>query len=164
MQPLLRFSRGEGILGALVRTVTWSDFAHVGVRLPGGHVLDATPQYGVSCREVVDDEHVCYFTVAGASSLTWERAIDFVWSQIDQPYDFTGALGVGLHRDWRKSGHWDCSETWTAAFEVAGFPLLRAEHLDRVTPATLLLSPYLRPVAGSSQHSVSGASLHPLPA
>ena len=39
-----------------------------------------------------------------------------VRSQIGKPYDKTGALGLGLHRDWQEDDAWWCSELipWAA--------------------------------------------------
>jgi len=151
----IRFSRGDGLLGGLVRAVTWSDFAHVGFKLHGGHVLDATPQFGVADRVAADDAATRYFAVEAPDALV-AQAVDWAWSQIGQPYDWSGALGVGLHRDWHGSGRWDCAELVWQAFKVAGLELVRADHLDRVTPATLLLSPYLRRLPAAALDPGSG--------
>ncbi len=156
----IRFSRGDGLAGAVVRAVTWSDYAHVGFKLRNGLVLDATPQYGVSVREAKDDAHTRYFAVRGVASLQAAKVLEFAWSQEDQPYDWTGALGVGFHRDWRRSGRWDCAELVAAAMEHAGYPLIRQDHLDRVTPESLLLSPYLIPLPVPAGGGWSAGTLH----
>lgn len=138
----LRFSRGTGPAGALVRAATWSWCAHVGFALDGGWVLDATPAAGVALRQAVDDASTRYFAVPEPS----QRVLTLALSQEGRPYDWRGALGIGLHRDWQDEGRWFCSELVAWAFAAAGNPLLRTDHLDRITPRDLLLSPLLTPM------------------
>ena len=138
----LRFSAGTGPAAMLVRAVTWSWCAHVGFKLKDGTVLDATPEYGVSIREAADDETTIYFKV----NVPQERVMEHALTQVGKPYDFIGALGVGLHRDWREQDHWFCSEFVAWSLEKAGYPLLRTNHINRITPQNLLLSPRLIPV------------------
>ncbi len=138
----LRFSRGSGPAGALVRAWTWSWCSHVGFALGDGWVLDATPEWGVARRHTVDDDSTRYFSVGAP----FDRVCDRAASQIGRPYDWRGALGLGLHRDWQDQGAWFCSELVAWACAAAGHALLRADHLNRVTPRDLLLSPHLREV------------------
>ena len=70
----------------------------------------------------------------------------FAHAQLGKPYDYSALLGVLAHRDWHADDRWYCSELIAAAFESVGLPLLRSEFADRVTPATLYLSPLLRRV------------------
>ncbi len=140
----LRFSAGSGPAAAVVRAATWSWCAHVGFLLPDGRVLDATPELGVALRapDAGDQDQVLGVDAAPGvleAAVTWARG------RLGQPYDWTGALGIGAHRDWGRDGAWFCSELMAAAFKAAGRPLLRTDHLDRVTPAQLLLSPLLVP-------------------
>ena len=137
----LRFSAGVGPAAVLVRGVTWSWCAHVGFAL-GGHVLDATPEYGVSLRAITPGDDDAYFRVNINPDLS-EKVLDMAGTQIGKPYDFRGALGVGLHRDWQDENRWFCSELVAWAFKEAGYPILRTEHLSRITPRDLLLSPLL---------------------
>ena len=142
----VRFSRGSGLAGFGVRLVTWSAFAHVGLRLPDGTVWDSTPEFGVSFRRAVDDADTRYFQIAGLTEKVAQRMLDAASVMVGQPYDFTGAAGVLFHRDWRRDGSWDCSEAVQHVTTVAGLPLLRPEaavRLSRITPRDLLLSPLL---------------------
>ncbi len=138
----LRFSAGTGPAALLVRTVTWSWCAHVGFSLNDGFVLDATPEHGVDIRKTVDDSTTLYFDV----DVPHEPIMAVAMTQIGKPYDFRGCLGIGLHRDWQDEGYWFCSELVTWVCLKAGFPILRVDHVDRITPRDLLLSPHLIPV------------------
>lgn len=141
---LLRFSPGAGPLAWIVRQATWSWCAHVGFKSESGDVVDATPEFGVSARRTADEPGTRYFRV-NATDARIRDALVFAGSQIGRPYDWTGCIGIGLHRDWHQEKSWFCSELVAWAFERAGCPLLRADHLDRVTPADLLMSPLLSP-------------------
>ena len=61
------------------------------------------------------------------------KALDFLTDQIGKPYDFWGAFGLGLHRDWQKDDSWWCSELVEAMFVVGGSRRFIAD-LHRVTP------------------------------
>lgn len=153
---LLRFSRGQGLAAAVVRAETWSWCAHVGFKLEDGHVLDSTPELGVAIREAKDHKGTRYYRVDAPAEVVHEA---LVWAkfQVGRPYDWRGALGIGFHRDWHDHHHWFCSELVAAAFEEAHHPLLRTGHLDRVTPADLLMSPYLIPLSAAGIVPPQGA-------
>lgn len=134
----LRFSRGSSAAAALVRAWTWSWCAHVGIALDNGYVVDATPELGVALRQVEDDPTTRYFRV----DAPFGPVIDRAFSQLGKPYDWVGALGLGLHRDWQHEGQWWCSEFAPWCFQPVR-PLLRTEGRCRITPRDLLLSPHL---------------------
>lgn len=138
----LRFSAGIGPAAWLVRSWTGSWCAHVGFDLGEGWTLDATPEHGVAKRRATDDATTLYFDVRGNE----KEILPHAFGQISKPYDFKGALGLGLHRDWQDPGHWFCSELVAWAFNQGGNRLLRTEHMDRISPRDLLLSPRLIPV------------------
>jgi uncharacterized protein YycO len=138
----IRFSRGSGVAGGVVRFATWSWCAHVGFRFPDGSVLDATPEYGVSERVPEDDDTTRYFAI-DAPSATQYRAIGHARTMLGRPYDWRGIFGFAFRRDWHADNSFFCSELVAWAMEKAGAPLLRADKLNRITPRDLLLSPRL---------------------
>lgn len=111
----------------------------MGFVLPSGLVLDSTPEHGVSVREFKEDPKDQFFRVKMASS----KIIDVAMSQVGKPYDYRGALGFGLHRDWTNTDKWFCSELVAWACAQVGRPLIRSEHLNCVSPRDLLLSSQL---------------------
>lgn len=143
----LRFSRGAGLPGAIVRMATWSWCSHVGFKLDDGRVLDATPEAGVSIRNAKDDASTRYFHIDSTwlGQIERERLLAFAMAQIGKPYDWLAIVGFGLRRDWHDDDAWFCSELVAGAFAYAGRPLLQADHLDRITPRDLLMSPLLEP-------------------
>lgn len=149
---MLRFSRGTGVAGWIVRTATWSWCAHVGLKLADGLVLDATPEFGVSIREAQDDASTRYFRVGRAPQSRLDvveyHAVQWAKLQIGRPYDWTAIYGMGFRQDWHRDDKWFCSELVEGAFSNAGMPLVQdGGLLDRITPRDLLLSPLLVEVA-----------------
>lgn len=142
---LLRFSAGQGATGAVIRAATWSWADHVGFKISPTHVLDALPQYGVSVRVPTDDDgRTEYYRVLAPDSVL-QAAVDYAYTQIGKPYDWSGVFGIGVHRDWHCDGKWFCSELVAGALAKVGFHLLRTDHLNRITPGHILMSPLIAP-------------------
>ncbi|GAN79827.1 C40 family peptidase [Acidocella aminolytica] len=139
----LFFSEGSGIGGAIVRTATWSWCAHTGFLLKNGNILDAHPTYGVSERKADFTGRVEYFALPQISSTRAALILRCAREEIGKPYDWGGIVNFGLHRNWRSKDAWFCSEFVAWAMARAGTPLLRTDHVNRVTPRDLLLSPHL---------------------
>lgn len=143
----LLLTSGMGASGALIRFYCWSWAAHAALLLDDGSVLDATPSRGVAIHPPDTYAHQEVFEIAAP-----DVVVDLaeIWAKAQavagKRYDWTAIYGMAARRDWHDPGAWFCSELVAAAFEAAAFPLLRADHLNRVTPRDLLLSPYLRPV------------------
>lgn len=153
---LIRFSRGTGLGGAVVRWATWSWCAHVGFKLDDGTIIDATPEFGVAHRDAVDDETTKYYAVDqtgmyhGVPTVTnYDKDLmRWLTMQIGKPYDWTAIYGMAFRRDWHKPTRWFCSELVAGAWADVGYPLVIDDgKIDRITPRDLLLSPFLRRVA-----------------
>jgi uncharacterized protein YycO len=140
----IRFSPGSGLAGALVRWGTWSPYSHIGIELAPNTVLDSIPGVGVSIRSITDEGGSVYLRIACPADVV-SRAVAAGQARIGQPYDWSACYGFAVRRDWHQEGAWDCSEAVHQCFVDAGWPLIRAQHLNRVTPSDLLLSPYLIP-------------------
>lgn len=134
----LEFSARAGKLGGLVQAVTWSPYSHVDFVLADGRLLGAVPQGGVCERDWTPAERSERFHVDAPAAV-----LEIARSQLGRPYDWIGAVGIGLMRDWHRPDAWICSELVAWAFRQAGRPLLRADHLRRVTPRDVRLSPLL---------------------
>lgn len=137
---LLRFTRGVGIAGAIVRFATWSDFGHVGFKLDDGTVLDSCPEIGVSIRDAEDDETTEYWSIA-APKKTISDAVEWAKEQVGKGYDWSAIYGMTLRRDWHSDSSWFSSEIVAAAFDNAGWPLIRdSSRFDRITPRDLMMA------------------------
>jgi uncharacterized protein YycO len=138
----LQFSRDEGWGSRIIRWFTWSDYSHVDFVLWDGTLLGARTDGGVQVRK---RDYKKFAAVKKYQVEAPGDVIAFALSQVGKPYDRTGIVNFGLHRDWRAKDSWFCSELVAAAFESAGRPLLQGDY-RRITPRDLMLSPFLQEV------------------
>src|ERR1700726_703863 len=140
----LRFGTSKGIGSFLIRWRTWSDYSHVDFVLPDGTLLGAQGD-GVKIRPSDYGKFIkTEFFDIDIDEVTSQRILDFANSQIGKPYDWKAIIGFAFRRDWMETDSWFCSELIEAAFEKNGALLIRTEHLNRIAPSDLLLSPYLK--------------------
>lgn len=128
-------------LSWLIRAGSWSKWSHVAI-IDGDDVIEAIALHGVVTTPLA---------MRKAEDKTWQvvtlpcadpqAVIAAARSQIGKPYDYTGVLGIGLHRDWQESDAWFCSELVAWAFEQGGTPLFRAGASRRVTPQDVWMAP-----------------------
>lgn len=141
---------GMGATGALIRWYNWSWAAHAALLLDDGQVLDATPSRGVALHEpdIYAREQAFDLVLPDGTPFPKEvldRAEAWARSQEGDHYDWGGICALALRSDdWHTPGRWFCSELVIGAFEAAGLPLVQTDHLDRISPRDLLLSPYLK--------------------
>lgn len=128
-------------LSWVIRAGSWSKWSHVAI-IDGDDVIEAVAIDGVVVTPLADRK---------ASDPTWQivtlpcakpdAVISAARSQLGKPYDYTGVLGIGLHRDWQQTNRWFCSELVAWAFEQGGSPLFRAGASRRVTPQDVWMVP-----------------------
>ena len=128
------FSRSRTLGSLLIRSATWSRWSHVCLATPDGTAIEATAAHGVQEVDVYD---VIDRSSMVALGRVWcpdvPAAIAWARRQVGKPYDYFGALGLGLHREWQQDDKWWCSELVEAALAKGGN--LRFRHdLQRVTP------------------------------
>ncbi len=140
----LAFYRGTGPTAWTIRTATWSAYDHCALLLDGGTVLDAEPGAGVSEHESTRTPDAVFdLAVPDAAQ---HIAVGWARTQIGCRYDWLAVFGVELHQDWPTKGAWFCGSLLAQAFNEAHAPLLRTDHVNRVTPGELFMSPLLIPV------------------
>jgi uncharacterized protein YycO len=135
----LQFSTTSHPASRLICWGTWGRHSHVDFVLPDGRLLGAVPG-GVGIRPYDPAALRIERYQVDAPSTVLSAAL----SQRGRLYDWPGALGVGLRRDWQEDDSWFCSELVAWAFQEAGQPLLRTTDAWRITPRDLLLSPLLK--------------------
>jgi hypothetical protein len=163
MALTLRFSGSSNIAAMAVKIDTWSwashsetliepdDLSALGQILPPGtqpRLYGALPGTGVGFRPMnaTVGDRVEQYTIQ-MHDQTKYTIIKHLLAQQGKPYDWTGIIGFALHRNWNNDDtKWFCSELIAWAFEQSGFPLLRTDQVNKLAPATLLLSPYLEPI------------------
>jgi hypothetical protein len=113
---LIRFSADRGLFSRVMRLLTGVLYSHVDVILSKGDsaisCLDVQPS-GVSLRmedEIPDYPYEEYFYVE-LDDVKYQIYQEFCSSILFKPYDFFGALGIGLRTDkWQKNDRWYCAE------------------------------------------------------
>jgi uncharacterized protein YycO len=142
----IRFIRSDSFIARAIHTITWGaggDWSHVEFITPDGYLGSQAPD-GVKLRPF----DYCTFAEELKVSVNVPddvggKVIAFANEQLGKPYDYKSILGFIIKRDWTDDEAWFCSELVAAAFLNAGFPLLRTEECNQVSPSTLSLSPYL---------------------
>lgn len=124
-------------LSWLIRAGSWSQWSHVAI-IDGSDVIEAIALHGVvrtalATRQAQDAR----WQIVSISCADPDAVIAAAKAEIGKGYDYTGVLGVGLHRDWQETGRWFCSELVAHAFQAAGMPLFRDEAMRRITPQHL---------------------------
>ena len=140
----IRFVTEQDPISKAIRDVTWAPFSHVEFVLDDGSTLGAHASGGVKIRPI--DYAVFSNEERYRVAVTDEQKaviVAYALAQVGKPYDFGDILGILVHRDWRKDDRWICSELVAACFEKA-MPLLHAaDHVNRISPRDVYLSPYL---------------------
>lgn len=124
-------------LSWLIRAGSWSKWSHVAI-VDGTSIIEAIAIDGVvrtplAKRQQQDPS----WWISSLPCANPSAVINAAATQIGKPYDYTGVLGVGLHRDWQQSDRWFCSELVAWAFSQGGSPLFRHHANRRVTPQDL---------------------------
>ena len=128
-------------LSWMIRAGSWSKWSHVAI-VDGDDVIEAIALDGVvrtplATRKAKDTAWQIV-TLPCADRLA---IINAATSQLGKPYDYTGVLGIGFHRNWQETGHWFCSELVAWAFQQGGTPLFREGASRRVTPQDVWMVP-----------------------
>lgn len=136
-----------------IRVGSWSKWSHVAL-IDGDDVIEAIALDGVvrtplATRKAQDTR----WEVVSLPCADPAAVIAAAATQIGKPYDYTGVLGIGLHRDWQQDDSWFCSELVAWSFQQGGSALFRPGASARVTPQDIwMLAPAgiaspLRPIA-----------------
>ena len=137
----LLYSRSRHIASAGIRLATWGEFSHVAL-VDGLQVVEAVFSGGV--RD--GDMNAAIARASRWALVEYEHRnpsgmIAAARSQIGKPYDMTGALGLGVHRDWQQDDAWWCSELVPWAAAQAGEAWFMPQAMHRITPQHLWMRP-----------------------
>lgn len=124
-------------LSWMIRAGSWSRWSHVAL-VDGEHVIEAVAIHGVvrtplALRQAQDPT----WCISSLPCRNAESILAAARTQLGKPYDYTGVLGIGLHREWQQDDSWFCSELVAWAFAQGGDALFRTESVRRVTPEDL---------------------------
>lgn len=105
------YCRRANIGSLLLRTGMWSSWSHCGIVTPEMTVIEAAAFHGV--RELPYTDFIAdksKYSVKNIDVPSDALAISWARSQIGKPYDWSGAIGLAIHREWQEDGSWFCSE------------------------------------------------------
>lgn len=131
----LLYCRTRHLSTPFLRLGAWSPWSHVALVLPESEaVIDATFMAGgVRQRSLSQLLDICSkYEFRDLTVPDPEAGYAFARSQLGKPYDWTGVIGLGLHRDWQTDDAWWCSEFVEAVLAAAGRPRFE-NYVQRVT-------------------------------
>jgi len=136
--------RGRGIISAIIRWQTWSDYSHAAIVMPDGSLIEAWHRGpGVRRKYPKDLKGVSIFEVDGLTEHQSKVVENFAIKQIGVKYDYFGVFRFMSRRN-VDNKRWFCSELVYAAFLEADINLLSRLTLpSRVSPGLLSRSPLL---------------------
>lgn len=129
------FLRHSRIDSLLIRAASWSSWSHVALIMEDGvTVIDAAfLRGGVTEHPLIDlTATASKYAIREFSCPDPAAAYAFARSQKGKPYDWTGVLGLGLHRDWQQDDAWWCSELVEECLAAGGNKRF-IEQVRRVT-------------------------------
>jgi hypothetical protein len=132
------FSTDDSLLSKVIRCRTNSEFSHVDISINGGSFISSKPFVGVASAAVESyrSKFVFDFLITDRQV---ERIKSFYEETVGAKYDWCGALGVGLNRDWENPEFWYCSEWAAMALQLADVIAVPAWY-SGVTPQYLLVA------------------------
>lgn len=132
------FSKRQHPGSYLIRAVTWSTWSHCELlHEDGGTLLGAAAPHGVGLDTLENRLKIAEKVVRMDFPGDFKQAWDFATSQIGKKYDWSGVVGLGLHREWESDDAWFCSELVAAALKQGGYSPYRTDTLRRVVPQHL---------------------------
>lgn len=136
------FYRGSGFMSSLIRFFTWGKYSHVALRFENGDLWESYPGKGVRCGQESSATNPETYTL-WVSDVSEDLLRGFLRQQRGKGYDYFGVLRF-IPRIGRYVGtpkRWFCSELVFEALYFAGVRVLNHIRGNKVSPASLSLSP-----------------------
>lgn len=132
----LIFSNSKYPLSSLIRAVTWSDWSHVAILVDDNLVIESTlAKKGVRVDSVSNFKaRAKNWAIFDIDIKNPNGVLEAAMSQVGKKYDFTGIVGIGIHRDWQEDDAWFCSELVLWCLLKSGDLKLKPEAIKRGTP------------------------------
>lgn len=137
------FTRRRAIGSWIIRFVTWSVYSHVDIILDDETVVGAIAGKGV-CKTALS-QRLAKASDAVMVTIPVELNADviaFISEQMGKPYDWFGAIGIGLMQDWQHHDKWSCAEFIYAVMVQGGYVPYDLKYYHRITPQHLLMLNY----------------------
>lgn len=133
------FSDSDLIGSKIIRSVTWSQYSHVGFydRQKGTVIDSRMKKHGVTEYPFEELKKEYPRILLRTFPNVPRSALDIARTQLGKPYDWTALAGIGLHRNWQEDDKWFCSELVPWACLQAGASVIFKDTW-RVTPQDVL--------------------------
>lgn len=139
----LLFTRRPLVGSSIIREVTWSAWSHVEVFADETTLIGAEMLVGVATETLAARMALASRAAIMTIPTTDDVAVvAFARAQLGKGYDYLGALGLALHRDWRSADRWWCSGLATFALQAGGTKLFRDDSINRITPQDIWQMPF----------------------
>jgi uncharacterized protein YycO len=139
--------KGRGIVSAMIRLQTRSEYSHAALLYPDGSTLVESWQgSGVRRKTITDFRDVDAFIVPGMTEVQWKDAFKFAAAQVGLGYDYRSVARFVTRVSAKENGRWFCSELVFAALQYSGVELLHRITAAEVAPGHLALSPLIQPI------------------
>jgi hypothetical protein len=142
---------GRGVLSALIRWQTRSEYSHAAIMLDDGRIIEAWQGAGVRAlaRLKRGTQGIDAFEITAPFNLAAVLGfLDAVLADNDG-YDYLGVLRFVSRRRTKDNRKWFCSELVFAAIQAGGLNLFERTQAWEVSPGLLARSPLLRQVGAS---------------
>ena len=134
----LLFTRERTFTSWLIRFVTWSTYSHVDLIIEG-QVYGAKSFKGVHFASLQDrlKESSSAEIMEIDFNFDEEKINQFVYDNLGKPYDWFGAISLGLKREWQDDKKWFCSELIAVLLKEGGLKIFDDKFYGRITPQHL---------------------------
>lgn len=130
----LHFTRGQGIVPAIIRWITWSDANHVAIEVHG-YVYESNHRDGVFKTPAVLWRHNKeILNTIDLPALNAETVENRLKAEVGKKYDWLNLFCYPLRCDYQHKNRWTCSELIAYAIQE----LIPHKHFHRVAPRHLL--------------------------
>lgn len=145
LKPRIALFRGTGIISALIKIQTRSEYSHAALVIPGtiNTVIEAKEFAGVQTRELTEHDmrSVDFYAVPEMTDQEYDLAMHAAHAEIGKRYDYWSVVRFLTKTPASENNRWFCSEFVHKMLADAGHRLLHRIPSAEVAPSWLSYSP-----------------------
>lgn len=131
-----------------IRFFTGCKWHHCGILYDDNTVIESRALAGVKGVTLQDFKNRGDWCIIEYDVADEVKAKQFLFRQLDKPYDWGGAIAYPFRGDWQDRKKWYCSELVAATFEAGSSQLVR-KGVRSITPRDLFINPNGKIIAAS---------------
>lgn len=144
--PAILLFRGRGIISALIRWQTRSEFSHTAILMRDGRIVESWQGDGVRVKTLTDWEGIDMFDVPGMTDEQWDKAIAYALTQVGKGYDYWAIARFISRTRMPDNDRWFCSELVFDCIGYGGVWLFERIKGWAVPPGLISISPLVKPL------------------